>query len=33
MTQKAKIDLMALKIFDQPSPFNPLVHDDVDDKE
>ena len=28
VTRKAKTDLMALEIFDQPSPFNPLVYDD-----
>ena len=28
VTRKAKTDLMALEIFDRPSPFNPLVHDD-----
>ena len=26
--RKAKTNLMALEIFDRPSPFNPLVHDD-----
>ena len=28
VTRKAKTDLMALEIFDRPSPFNPLVYDD-----
>ena len=28
VTRKAKTDLMVLEIFDQPSQFNPLVHDD-----
>ena len=28
VTRKAKTDLMALKIFDRPSPFNPLIYDD-----
>ena len=27
MTRKAKTDLMALEIFNQPSLFNPLLHD------
>ena len=29
VTRKAKTDLMALEIFDRPSPFNPLVQEIV----